>query len=244
MVWKFQHSLLPCILIIHACGAEHTPTASKLNGVYIDGYQLPDTTQVVCWDVPSNDGNGKARELIAEIVTRQYSRAGLSFTGWGLCSSTPAQPKPLVIQVADAQPWGWFGCQQTDPWCVRLNLSFKNWPSDTDCKQQDWDVAWACNCKDTRYYNVCLKSFALHEFAHAIGLLHETNHIDYPDPEDLNEWWYRDFDAVDFGPYDPDSVVNYHRNKTEILNRLEPKLSDGDIATIRFLYPSDSTNEN
>lgn len=221
-------SMILCSIGALAC--TQVPSESTLEGSYIRNKTLTSRMVNVCW----RDGDARTQEdmdLVSSVVTNEYRRAGISFTGWTECPAGAEAPAWLVVAVQDQQPYARFGCKEwSDEWCVRLNFRFNNWPS--VCATDDWENAWACHCTQAANREICIQTYALHEFAHAAGLAHEA---DRPDST-CSDKTTRDSDAEDVGPYDPNSITNYCGNKQLIVDLTVPSLSDGDIATLEEVY--------
>ena len=99
-----------------------------------------------------------------------------------------------------------------------LNFTFNEWGS-------------ICSQNEDQRKN-CIKSIAIHEFGHALGIAHEHNREDTPNscndaPQGTNG-------DVTVGEWDLSSVMNYCN--PDLINMIE--LSDGDIDTINAAYRS------
>jgi len=89
---------------------------------------------------------------------------------------------------------------------------------------------WSTSCRSMREY--CIKAIAGHEFGHALGLAHEQNRPDVPDPRcaELYQGTSGDWMVT---PYDLQSIMNYC-NPAYSNNGM---LSASDITAIVAMYP-------
>jgi hypothetical protein len=149
----------------------------------------------VCWEefAPELDHGRALVELAVEGSWEAIAK--IDFTGWKACGpisqgvritvvDDPTGTRSLIGNTLKGVPGG-----------MRLNFTFKR---------------WAYKCQQT--IDRCIQYAAVHEFGHALGLLHESKRPDAPADCKAEASVIGDdspSDGEKLTDYDPDSVMNY-----------------------------------
>jgi hypothetical protein len=184
----------------------------------------------VCWqnapgpDVVRNGyqiSENQLRAWVQDSVERGWQRYGwITFTGWGICPSnftgirvegtTPGNPNTAIGAYThrnDTTPWMHLNYVASDNGCNATAASMEN----------------------------CARYYALHEFGHALGFLHEEERPGYTGDKCLANN-LPSLTAIEYGQYDPDSIMSYCNFVNHQLPNLPTILSAGDIAAVQRAY--------
>lgn len=186
----------------------------------------PSSQIQVCWENAGMTNSTEAKWVRDAIATTWERHSPLRFAGWGDCAPGT---KGIRIRVDDSNPRSYVGTQVDGRQNgMHLNFTFTSWSPD---------------CANPAHREQCIKSIAVHEFGHAIGIFHEQ---DRPDtPKDCRDQHVTDARALQFareygyvvGAYDNQSVMNYCAISGPGSGMT---LSPGDIAGVASLYGSRS----
>lgn len=179
----------------------------------------------VCWEqVNANDKT--YRTLVESSVKQSWeSHAAIRFIGWALCQKdTPG----IRITVSDEGPHVAHLGRALDGVArgMVLNFSFQNWKP----------AIWCSESEENK--TVCIKSIAVHEFGHALGLAHEQNRTDqdalnHRVPGECMEKPQGPNGSKVLTPWDARSVMNYcnpiYRENGFVLSKY-------DISSIQQMY--------
>lgn len=177
----------------------------------------------VCFE-PQSSSRGKnlqtTIDMVRDTVVNEYRRAGINFTGWTSCTAVASAN--LRLEIA---PEKW-------PVAKRVGKFLNNFQSgivltfDFLSASPDYVV-----CKTDPHQENCIKTHALHEFGHGLGLLHEADRSGSNCELKTNHQT-----GMPLGAFDPNSIMNYCVNFEGIRNNRVPKLSDGDIQALTSIY--------
>lgn len=184
----------------------------------------PDHHVVVCWENPT-DGDGPDRALVEQTIDREITqRFPVQLLGWKSCAAT-SDPRPLRIRIADETP-------RTEglgrdlaglPHGMVLNLTFASWSPN-------------CGVNPSTRIN-CIRSTAVHEFLHALGVEHEHERDDTPAVcaarVEKETGMSQLASSIPVGDWDRESATNYCNPVWNNGGRLSP----GDVSALQRLYP-------
>jgi Astacin (Peptidase family M12A) len=205
-------------------GEEVEEDGDTTRGVFITGQQFRWTNGIVPYEIDPNLPNQKR---ITDAITHWQEKTSIRFV-WRTSSNASQYPNYIYFKPENGC-WSYIGMQGG---------------------RQEIGLAEGCSTGST-----------IHEIGHALGLWHEQSredrdrniriHWENIEDREKHNFDQQITDGDDYGYYDYDSIMHYgttafSKNGQPTITTLVPgktigqrkTLSDGDIATIQFLYSS------
>lgn len=226
-------------LAVQACSpikSSHSQTESIVN----NGKKWPNPRAIPVCIMNRNEIGNELFNDVRDFTNNEYrNKTGVVFTGWGQCSN--ADRNATMIRVYFNRTHNW---DNTGGISAGGGLSWVG-PFNGGCGSCNGGTMRIDIGRSGNYPNNGFRKFTvdqtrgtmIHEFGHAMGLLHEHERTDAPRCGDFDTRQAAGGSTVYVGNYDPNSIMNYCKNQGITT------LSAGDIAGIRFLYPQLGGNQ-
>lgn len=174
-------------------------------------------------------------DLKNHVTTDYMTKAGIGLVGWNECQ--PSELNARVIRVTFNRVHNWKGNSIGAGGGLSM-VGSAPYSCGGDCRggtmrldigsEGTYPAAgtWARNFAVSQ-----TRATAVHEFGHAMGLLHEHERSDAPGCGDYDRNIQNNDRNVFVGDFDANSIMNYCHNRDLTT------LSEGDVAGLQYLYP-------
>lgn len=207
---------LMLVLFLGSCemstNTEEIDLLSESSKLYVRSSRIWTDSQIpVCW---TNDGFENEKKWVRNEITNTWqSVAGVTFTGWGLCTSDVNSG--IVITPGTANVVS-DGLGETGDGTSPMELDFSASP----------ETRWTRCINNSLSREECIRATSIHEFGHSLAFAHEHLRADETGCTADDRGTYGDTTLT---PYDEISIMNYCGDATG--------LSEFDILGAQICYP-------
>lgn len=228
--------------LVNACGQDTNDASnSETQSVVLDSTRSRWTNPTaipVCIMNRSAISDELFKDVKNHVSTEYANKTGLVFVGWGSCTS--AQLTQKVIRVTFSNKHNWDSTSSVSAGGGLSMVGMSSSTCGTDCKggtmRLDVSKSGAFPAQNSRFRNFTVtrtRATAVHEFGHAIGLMHEheredAGNCDRSDGSVVSE----SSKYVYVTDYDSNSIMNYCHSGDQTT------LSQKDVEGVAYLYPS------
>jgi len=231
---------LAFLFLLHlaaACGQGET--TSDTSSVVLDSQssKWPNARAIpVCVMNREEIGDDLYLDVKNYVSTEYWNRTGIRFLGWESC--TESQLKSSVIRVQFNRTHNWSSSSSVVAGGGLSMVGKSSRTCGTDCEggTMRLDIGDEGNypSPSSRYRSFAVartRGTAIHEFGHAIGLMHEHERTDVEDCDKSSGRVEAKAPYVYVGDYDESSIMNYCHGDSVTT------LSAGDVEGVFYVYP-------
>lgn len=230
--------LLLCSLA-PACG-QATDEVSETQAVVLDSTRSRWTQPAaipVCIINRSQVSDELFDDIKNHVVTEYSNKTGLNFVGWKSCTSAQMTQKVIRVNFRGKHDWESSGGISAGGGLSMVGMSASSCGADCLGATMRLDISQSGSfpAKTSSYRNFTVtrtRATAIHEFGHAIGLLHEHERADAEGCDRSDGSVVSESSGyVYVTDYDSNSIMNYCHSGDQTT------LSKSDIQGVAYLYP-------